>query len=255
MPNRIFFFSFFLLFLLSFALLSKGMVNQPVSVQGRPIMSLNALDQTTQMHMEILTRLSEIHRQTAAEVATLDQQRTALVKEIEQLTARREAGTATLDKPQEQAGAETERLKSSSQVIASEIAERDPEPPSGDQSPLQGPSIAMQSEPASTLRPRVLLNYSPNRERGRAVAAGIVRQLGQNGYAVVDMRGVNVQLSSPTIRYFFPEDRPATTMASEIVAASLGEEGLAPPRIRVQNFTWSPRKPVRGTLEVWIPVE
>jgi len=255
MPNRIFFFSCFLLLLLSFALLSKGMVNQDVSVQDRPTVSLHALDQTTQMHMEILTRLSEIHRQTAAEVATLDQQRSALMKEIAQLTAQREAKTATLTQSQEQGVDATERLKSSSQTIASEIAERDREPPSGDQSPLQGLSIAMQSEPAGTSRPRVLLNYSPNREKARAVAAGIVRQLAQNGYAVADMRGVNVQLSSPSIRYFFPEDRPATTMASEIVATSLGEEGRAPARIRVQNFTWSPKKPVHGTLEVWISVE
>jgi hypothetical protein len=254
MPKRICLFSFFLLFLLSVALLFRGMVNQGVSVQERPIVSLNALEQTTRMHMEVLTRLSEIHRQTAAEVATLDQQRTALVKEIAHLTALREAGTARLVKLQE-GGAETERLKSSSQTIASEIAERDTEPPSGDQSPLQGPSIAMQSEPTSTSRSRVLLNYSPDREKARAVAAGIVRQLAQNGYEVADMRGVNVQLSSPTIRYFFSEDRPATTMASEIVASSLAEEGRAPARIRVQNFTWSPRKPVHGTLEVWIPIQ
>jgi hypothetical protein len=253
MTNRVLFFSF--LFLLSFALLSRAMVNQGVSVQEKPVVSLDALEQTTQMHMEILTRLSEIHRQTAAEVATLDQQRTALIKEIEQLTARRDAGNGTLEKPQDQAGAETERPEPSRQIVASELAERDPEPSSGNQSPLQVSSIAMHSESVSASQPRVLLIYAPNRERGRAVAAGIVRQLGQKGFAVVDMRGVNVQLSSPTIRYFFPEDRPATTMASEIVAASLDEEGLAPPRIRVQNFTWSQKKPVRGTLEVWVPVE
>jgi hypothetical protein len=255
MPNRIFFFSSFLLFLLSFALLSKGMVNQGVSVQERPIVTLSALEQTTQMHMEILTRLSEIHRQTAAEVATLDQQRAALMKEIALLTARREMETAMPDQPQERGLDEAERLKTSPQTIASEIAEHDTEPPSGDQSPLQGAPTAIQSEPASTSRPRVLLNYSPNREKARAVAASIVRQLAQNGYAVADVRGVNVQLSSPSIRYFFPEDRPATTMASEIVATSLGEEGRAPARIRVQNFTWSPRKPAHGTLEVWIPIE
>lgn len=255
MTNRIFFSFFLFLLLLSFALLSKAIVSKGISVQERPIVSLNALEQTTKMHMEMLTRLSEIHRQTAAEVASLDQQRTALVKEIEQLTARREAANAALVRPQDQAGPETERPESSRQIVASEMAERDPEPLSGDQSPLQGQPIAIKSEPASTSQRRVLLIYAPDRERGRAVAAGIVRQLGQNGYAVVDMRGVNVQLSSPTIRYFFPEDRPATTMASEVVATSLGKEGLAPRRIRVQNFTWSPKKPVRGTLEVWVPVE
>jgi hypothetical protein len=255
MFNRIFFFSSLFLFLLSFALLSRAMVNQGVSIQERPVVSLNALEQTTQMHMEILTRLSEIHRQTASEVAALDQKRIALMEEIEQLTARRDAANRTLASAQDQWGAEAEPPDSPWQVLASEVDERDPEPPSGNRSPLQASSIAMHSEPAATPRPRVLLIYAPNRERGRVVAAGMVRQLGQHGYAVVDMRGVNVQLSSPAIRYFFPEDRPATTMASEIVAASLDDEGLAPPRIRVQNFTWSPKKPVRGTLEVWVPIE
>jgi hypothetical protein len=246
MLNRVFFFSvfFFFLILLSSVLISQGVVVRRASVQERPIVSLNALEQTTQMHVEVLARLSEIHRQTAAEVATLGQQRTALMKEIAELTARREAETASLRQDQEQGSGE---------------AERDPVPSEGPSSanrpPLPESSTAPKSEPASTSQPRLLVNYSPNRERARTVAAGIVRQLAQNGYTVADMRGVDIRLSTPSIRYFFSDDRSATEMASEIVSTSLRGEGLAPARVRVQNFTWVPRKPSHGTLEVWIPVE
>lgn len=210
------------------------------------------------MHMEILARLSEIHRQKAAEVAALDQQRTALMHEIAELTTRREAEAAMLKELQRQRSAEAERLRTLRQAITSDTL-RSPspaaEPPSGGVSAPQEPPAATQSVSEGTARKRVFVHYAPNREKARVVAERVAHQLGQNGYPVPDIRGVSVQLSSPAVRYFFLDDRSATEMVSEIVAASLREEGLGPARVRVQDFTRSPTKPIRGTLEVWIQLE
>jgi hypothetical protein len=208
-------------------------------------------DQRTLMHMEILTVLSEIHRQMAAEVAALGQQRTALTNEIAGLTAQREAEIAALKELRQQRTAEEERLRAIRQAIASELERIPPaarEPFLGAPSAPQGPRQQMQSAPK-----RVFIHYSPNDQRGRALAERVAERLTQHGFSVPEIRPVGVRLSSPSIRYFFPDDKSATDAIGDIVATSLRDAGATSLPARVQDFTRSSSKPIRGTLEVWIP--
>src|SRR5690349_4276082 len=69
------------------------------------------------------------------------------------------------------------------------------------------------------------------------VAMTVGFRLMKEGYEVVDVRPVPVEMRQTTIRYFKPELRPDAVRAKEMLERVLRENGIDEGSVRLQDFT------------------
>jgi hypothetical protein len=83
-------------------------------------------------------------------------------------------------------------------------------------------------------------------------AIQLAAYLQTRGFAVADIRPVNVEIERPAVRYFFESDRPAIRrLAAAIDAFFAKAPGKAP--AQVADFSHVRPKPPQGSVEVWLP--
>jgi hypothetical protein len=88
---------------------------------------------------------------------------------------------------------------------------------------------------------------------GNALAAmQLAADLQTRGFAVTDIRPVDVEIERPAVRYFFESDRPATR---RLIAAIDAFFAKAPAKTLAQaaDFSHVSPKPPQGSIEVWLP--
>jgi hypothetical protein len=88
---------------------------------------------------------------------------------------------------------------------------------------------------------------------GNALAAmQLAADLLTRGFAVTDIRPVDVEIERPAVRYFFERDRPATR---RLIAAIDAFFARAPAKTLAQaaDFSHVSPKPPQGSIEVWLP--
>lgn len=232
-----------------------------------PAATLESYRAAEQQHLEILSRLSEAHRQMASEVAALTQQRAALTREIDALTKRRQSEAQTLARVEAQRRDVAAQLAALRQTLASETArppvpQAEPPPAQAATPPLaavqasgSGADAAPPQGRGAAESPRVIVRYSSRQKRGAEIAWLVADRLVQHGYTLAEVRAVQAPVSSAEIRYFFAEDRGATDLIGTVVTATLRASNANAAAARVQDFTRAPSKPSEGTLEVWVPAE
>jgi hypothetical protein len=88
---------------------------------------------------------------------------------------------------------------------------------------------------------------------GNALAAmQLAADLQTRGFAVTDIRPVDVEIERPAVRYFFESDRPATRRLIGAIDAFFAK---APAKSLAQaaDFSHVSPKPPQGSIEVWLP--
>ena len=102
--------------------------------------------------------------------------------------------------------------------------------------------------------PRVFVHYSRFREIDRNRAIRLARALRAQGFQVADIRPVDLNIRSGSVRFFFPEDRGNGEAVLRSFRQFYDEEGsLGEPPRQPQALTGYNPKPSLGTLEIWIP--
>ena len=85
------------------------------------------------------------------------------------------------------------------------------------------------------------------------MAYRLTERLAEEGFYIADIRAVDQEIRSGSVRYFFPEDRGDSEAVVEALRDFYDEEGLGePPQAPRPFFAYSP-KPHDGTIEVWLP--
>lgn len=220
-----------------------------------------------QQHLEILARLSEAHRQLAAEVAALTERRAALTREIDALTKRRQNEAQALARVEAQRRDMARQLAAVREALAAETArlaalQAEPPPAQAATPPLAAVQASGSGADATPPRgtsaaeaPRVVVRYSSLHRRGAEIAWLVADRLVQHGYTLAEVRAVQAPVRQADVRYFFPEDRDASDLISTVVTATLRAANATAAAAQVRDFTRAPAKPSEGTLEVRVPAE
>jgi hypothetical protein len=87
------------------------------------------------------------------------------------------------------------------------------------------------------------------------VAMTVGFRLMEEGYEVVDVRPVPVEMRQTTVRYFKPELRVEALRAKELLERVLRENGIEEGTVRLQDFTFYRPTPTMYSLEVWFKPE
>ena len=84
-----------------------------------------------------------------------------------------------------------------------------------------------------------------------AMRLGLLLQ--DNGYEIVDLRPVDIEMQAPTIRYFAPELRDDAERLRRRLDPLLAEQRIASSAVRLQDFTFYNPKPPGNAVEIWLP--
>jgi hypothetical protein len=111
-----------------------------------------------------------------------------------------------------------------------------------------------QLPPPATAAPtqaQVLIHHAAG--AGNALPAiQLAAYLQTRGFAVTDIRAVDVEIRAPSVRFFFGPDRPEGRRLVDAIGAFYAKApGRAP--YEVADFSGFLPKPRRGTIEVWLP--
>jgi hypothetical protein len=98
---------------------------------------------------------------------------------------------------------------------------------------------------------QVLIHHTAG--AGNALPAiQLAAYLQTRGFAVSNIRPVDVEIERPAVRYFFESDRPETRRLVETIGAFFAKApGNAPPQAADFSHFWP--KPPQGNVEVWLP--
>jgi hypothetical protein len=98
---------------------------------------------------------------------------------------------------------------------------------------------------------QVFIHHTAGAENALA-AIQLAAYLETQGFAVGDIRPVDVEIERPAVRCFFESDRPATRrLAAAIDAFFAKAPGEAP--VQAADSSHVSPKPPQGTVEVWLP--
>jgi len=102
---------------------------------------------------------------------------------------------------------------------------------------------------------QLFLHIPAHDERTFDVAARLGLALMQQGYEVVDVRPVPIQMSRTTIRFFRPELRGEAERLKGELEQMLHENRIEDGTVRIQDFTHFRPLPRPGSLELWFRPE
>ena len=96
---------------------------------------------------------------------------------------------------------------------------------------------------------RVFIHHGTERDEDAVLAQRVAQHLRSQGFTVADIRPVDFSIGTPSVRYFFEDDRSA----SERLVEELGRQTTSPPPDHASDFTHFVPKPRPGNVEVWLP--
>jgi hypothetical protein len=126
-------------------------------------------------------------------------------------------------------------------------------PPLPSARPMAGPAGATDEAAGSLVPAAIRVSILHTAGAGNALPAiQLAAYLQTRGFAVTDIRPVDVAIERPAVRYFFESDRPATRrLAAAIDAFFAKAPGKAP--AQAADFSHVSPKPPQGSIEVWLP--
>jgi hypothetical protein len=98
---------------------------------------------------------------------------------------------------------------------------------------------------------RVFIHYSSKDPGGEQLARRAAQRLLDGGFAVPELRQVEVAIERPSVRFFFDDDRMASLAIKRIVAPLMDREpaGSTPRLVDMRHYAPKPRT---DTLELWV---
>jgi hypothetical protein len=113
-----------------------------------------------------------------------------------------------------------------------------------------GPGPADEAAGVGPTQARVFIHHAAG--AGNALPAiQLAAYLQTRGFAVTDIRAVDVEIRAPSVRFFFGPDRPEGRRLVDAIGAFYAKApGQAP--YEVADFSGFLPKPRRGTIEVWL---
>jgi hypothetical protein len=110
--------------------------------------------------------------------------------------------------------------------------------------------IAANAEPL-----QVFVHFPESSAETLDVAKRVGLQMIDDGFDVVDLRPVPIEMRATTIRYFRPELRDDALRLKAYLERLLRDSGIATEPIRVQDFTFFEPKPRPNSVELWFKPE
>jgi hypothetical protein len=119
--------------------------------------------------------------------------------------------------------------------------------------PLTGSTGATDEAAGSLVPAAIRVSILHTAGAGNALSAmQLAAYLQARGFAVTDIRPLDVEIERPGVRYFFESDRPATRRLVAAVEAFFAKApGKAP--AQMADFSHVSPKPPHGSIEVWLP--
>lgn len=137
-------------------------------------------------------------------------------------------------------------------LLGDPIADREPPrvavPPDQGPDPAHGPTIA----PAIFAPLRIFVHHGAADPDGATLARGLAADLRAAGAGYVEVKSVPFTVVTTSVRYFRPDDRPATEQVTAAIRPVLTAKGRAAPSTPI-DFTDFRPLPRPGTIEIWVP--
>jgi hypothetical protein len=108
---------------------------------------------------------------------------------------------------------------------------------------------------ASAERLQIFIHFPAGDSATLDVAKRLGLQLIDDGYDVIDLRPVPVDMSATTIRYFRPELRGDADRLKIHLERLLRDSKIDATSVRVQNFSFFYPKPRANSVELWFKPE
>jgi hypothetical protein len=126
-------------------------------------------------------------------------------------------------------------------------------PPLPSARPLAGSAGATDEAAGSLVPAAICVSILHTAGAGNALPAiQLAAYLQTRGFAVTDIRAVDVEIERPAVRYFSESDRPATRRLVAVIDAFFAKApGKAP--AKAADFSHVSPKPPQGSVEVWLP--
>jgi hypothetical protein len=105
---------------------------------------------------------------------------------------------------------------------------------------------------ASSADIRIFIHYASSDVASAALAHRLAGYLRDMGFAVADIRTVDLRIEKVSVRYFFGADREDSEHLVEAVERFLDDAQSQSPQ-RATDFTHYTPKPRPGNVEVWLP--
>jgi hypothetical protein len=98
---------------------------------------------------------------------------------------------------------------------------------------------------------RVFIHHVAGHREDALLAQRLAEYLRRRGFTVAEIRPVHFDISVPSVRYFFKEDRSGSERLINELGRFSQEAGRMPDH--ASDFTHFQPKPRRGNVEIWLP--
>jgi hypothetical protein len=99
---------------------------------------------------------------------------------------------------------------------------------------------------------RIFIHHTANHQGDAALAQRLTDYLRHQGFTVAEIRTVDFNIRTPSVRYFFQRDRAASQRLVEELGRFV-DEGRSLVPDHASDFTHFLPKPRPGNVEVWLP--
>jgi hypothetical protein len=117
--------------------------------------------------------------------------------------------------------------------------------------PASGAGAADEAAAAAPAQVRVFIHHTAGAENALP-AIQLAAYLQTRGFAVTDIRQVEVRIDQPSVRYFSDGDRPESRRLVDAIGAFFAKAPGRGPDQAADFSRFSP-KPPEGSVEVWLP--
>lgn len=98
---------------------------------------------------------------------------------------------------------------------------------------------------------RVFIHYPNGNAAALARAQRIAQRIASDGYEVAEVRGVDIDIETPSVRYFFDAEAEVGRDLREVLASDALD--FHTDEVRLLDLRSFEPRPRAGTLEVWLP--
>jgi len=147
--------------------------------------------------------------------------------------------------------ASPERRQASLSESTGESAEPRRPPLPDPRPPASSAGLADGASAAAPIPARVFIHHTVG-ARNALPAIQLAAYLQTRGFAVTDIRAVDVEIERPSVRFFFDGDRPEGRRLVDAIGTFFANAPGQAPHEAADLSHFSP-KPRRGIIEVWLP--